>query len=233
MAPSATTTITETVARSKTLEVTHLGTYNVLTPSRYSKETEEAKTGLKAAKHYGHGMDADTSFKDLLLEGVEVTHSTPTIWTDVRGFQLSSLGNTGKDRLTRFVAERKVVPFRTQDFADLPIQVALDHARYSGPHHIHPMSGSPEGHPEVCPVNHREGDRSHETSFDTRTSSVAWQPDVSYEEQPPGSTFLYVLDKPETDGDTLFGDAADAYNRLSLLYQERLHGLKASRSGIE
>ncbi|RYP16522.1 hypothetical protein DL765_005083 [Monosporascus sp. GIB2] len=233
MAPSATATTTETVARSKTPEVTHLGACKVLTPSRYSNGTEEAKTGLKAAKHYGHEKDADTSFKDLLLEGVEVTHLTPTMGTDVRGVQLSSLSNTGKDRLTRFVAERKAVPFRSQDCADLPIQEALDYARYSGRHHIHPMSGSPEGYPEVCLAHHREGDRSHETFFDTRTSSVAWQSDVSYEEQPPGSTFLHVLDKPETGGNTLFGDAADAYNRLSPLYQERLHGLKASRSGIE
>lgn len=56
---------------------------------------------------------------------------------------------------------------------------------------------------------------------------------MSYEQQPPGTTFLYILDTPETGGDTLFSNAVEAYNRLSPLFQERLHGLKATHSGIE
>lgn len=56
---------------------------------------------------------------------------------------------------------------------------------------------------------------------------------MSYEKQPPGTTFLYILNKPETGGDTLFVDAVQAYNRLSPLFQERLHGLRATHSGIE
>ncbi|RYP37062.1 hypothetical protein DL767_003125 [Monosporascus sp. MG133] len=230
--------------------VTHFGAYKVLTQSHYSKETEKGKTGLKAAKlpmwnpeqkysplepfkHYEHGTDADTSFKYLLPEGAEVTHSTPTIGTEVRGVRLSSLSNAGKNQLARFVAERKVLAFCNRGFADLPIQEALDYAGYFGRHHIHPMSGSPEGYREVYLVHRGEGDRSHETFFDTQTSSVAWHSDVSYEEQLPGTTFLYVLDRPETGGDTLFTDTAEAYNRLSLLFQERLHGLRATHSGIE
>jgi len=47
------------------------------------------------------------------------------------------------------------------------------------------------------------------------------------EQQPPGTTFLYILDKPETGGDTLFVDAVEAYNRLSPAFRERPHGLKA------
>lgn len=57
--------------------------------------------------------------------------------------------------------------------------------------------------------------------------------DVSYEQQPPGTTFLYILDVPETGGDTLFANQVEAYNRLSPGFQERLHGLKATHSGIE
>ncbi|RYO98925.1 hypothetical protein DL764_006958 [Monosporascus ibericus] len=166
---------------------------------------------LEPFKHYEHGADADTSFKDLLPEGVEVTHSTPTIGTEVRGVQLSSLNNA----------------------AHLPILEALDYAGYFGRHHIHPMSGLLEGYPEVYLVHRGEGDRSHETFFDTQTNSVAWHTEVSYEEQLPGATYLYVLDKPETGGDTLFANTAEAHNRLSLLFQERLHRLKATHSGIE
>jgi sulfonate dioxygenase len=68
----------------------------------------------------------------LLPEGVTVTHLTPTIGTEVKGIQLSSLSSAGKDELARLVAERKVVAFRDQDFADLPIDKALEFGGYFG-----------------------------------------------------------------------------------------------------
>ena len=51
--------------------------------------------------------------------------------------------------------------------------------------------------------------------------------------QPPGTTFLYLLDGPVAGGDTLFANCAEAYRRLSPAFQERLHGLKAVHSGHE
>lgn len=184
-------------------------------------------------EHYEHGKDADTSYKNLLPQGTKITDLTPSIGTEVRGVQLSSLSNAGKDELARFVAQRKVVAFRGQDFADLPINKALDFGSYFGRHHIHPTSGSPEGFPEVHLVHRGAQDQGHKTFYQTRTSSTAWHSDVSYEKQPPGTTFLYILDGPDTGGDTLFVDAVTAYKRLSPLFQERLHGLKATHSGIE
>ncbi|KAI1099349.1 TauD-domain-containing protein [Jackrogersella minutella] len=254
MAPSATSTVTETVTLPLTLKARLDGPYKELAPTTYNREAEEGKAGVKAAKypnylptwnpkqkypplqpfeHYEHGKDADTSYPELLPSSAAVTDLTPTIGTEVRGVQLSSLSNAGKDQLARFVAERKVVAFRDQDLADLPISKALEFGGYFGRHHIHPTSGSPEGHPEIHLVHRGEGDRTHETFFENRTSSVAWHSDVSYEQQPPGTTFLYILDKPETGGDTLFVNAAEAYSRLSPLFQERLHGLKATHSGVE
>lgn len=194
---------------------------------------EQKYPPLKPFGHVEHGLNANPSFPELLPHGVQVTHLTPTIGTEVRGVQLSSLTDAGKDQLARYVAERKVVAFRAQDFADQPIDQALKFGEYFGRHHIHPTSGSPEGHPEIHLVHRAAGDTSADEFFATRTSSVAWHSDVSYEEQPPGTTFLYILDKPETGGDTLFANAVEAYNRLSLLFQERLHGLKATHSGIE
>lgn len=62
---------------------------------------------------------------------------------------------------------------------------------------------------------------------------MAWHSDVSYERQPPGTTFLYVLEKPAAGGDTLFVDAAEAYRRLSPAFRQRLHGLRATHSAVE
>ncbi|CAK7212640.1 hypothetical protein SCUCBS95973_001532 [Sporothrix curviconia] len=189
---------------------------------------------LEPFEHYDHGKDADPTFPDLLpKDQAQVVHLTPTIGTEVRGIQLSKLNNAGKDQLARLVAERKVVAFRDQDFADLSIQEALDFGGYFGRHHIHPTSGSPAGHPEIHLVHRGAGDHSIQDFFTLRTTSTSWHSDVTYEQQPPGTTFLYIFDKPAVGGDTLFVDATEAYRRLSPAFQERLHGLKAVHSGIE
>ncbi|KAI1352358.1 hypothetical protein F5Y01DRAFT_304009 [Xylaria sp. FL0043] len=253
MAPSATTTVTETVSPPKTARLD--SQYKEFQTYHFSKETEEGKVpGFEAAKyphylptwdkdtkypplepfeHYEHGKDADPTFPELLPSSAEVKHLTPTIGTEVRGIQLTSLSDAGKDQLARFVAERKVVAFRDQDFKDLSIPDALKFGGYFGRHHIHPTSGAPKGYPEIHLVHRGAGDTISDQYFADRVSSVAWHSDVSYEQQPPGTTFLYILDKPEVGGDTLFANAVEAYNRLSPLFQERLHGLKAVHSGVE
>ncbi|KAK8128732.1 hypothetical protein PG984_009840 [Apiospora sp. TS-2023a] len=252
MAPSVTSTVTvtEPVSVPKNLKTpTHFGAYKELQPPKYNKDVEEggatyphylptwdAETKylpLKPFEHYEHGKDADTTYPELLPAGTTATKITPLAGTEIRGVQLSSLTAAGKDQLARFVAERKVVAFRDQDFKDLPIQDALDFGGYFGRHHIHPASGAPKGYPEIHLVHRGEGDESSKQFYASRTSSVAWHSDVSYEEQPPGTTFLYIFDKPESGGDTLFANTVEAYNRLSPLFQERLHGLQATHSGFE
>jgi alpha-ketoglutarate-dependent taurine dioxygenase len=81
---------------------------------------------------------------------------------------------------------------------------------------------------------HRNGSSSEFEGFLAgRNSSVSWHSDVTYEQQPPGTTFLYILDTPEVGGDTGFVNQVEAYNRLSPALKERLHGLKAVHSGFE
>ncbi|KAI7970138.1 hypothetical protein EIK77_008365 [Talaromyces pinophilus] len=188
---------------------------------------------LEPFVHVEHGLHADSAFKDLLPEGSTIQKLTPTIGSEVHGVQLSKLSAAGKDQLALLVAERKVVAFRDQDFADLPIEKALEFGGYFGRHHIHPTSGAPEGHPEVHVVYRNGSDGEVESYFANRNSSVQWHSDVSYEQQPPGTTFLYILDSPEVGGDTAFVNQVEAYNRLSPAIQERLHGLKALHSGLE
>ncbi|KAL1606530.1 hypothetical protein SLS60_003935 [Paraconiothyrium brasiliense] len=183
--------------------------------------------------HTEHGKDADLSFKDLLVDGSKLQHLTPTTGSEVTGVQLSKLSNAGKDQLALLVAQRKVVAFRDQDLADLPIQEALDFGAYFGRHHIHPTSGAPEGYPEIHLVYRNGGAGEFESFLANRNSSVAWHSDVTYEEQPPGTTFLIILDTPEVGGDTAFVNHVEAYNRLSPALKERLHGLTAVHSGFE
>ncbi|KAI2638233.1 hypothetical protein GGS21DRAFT_488933 [Xylaria nigripes] len=256
MAPSATTTVSETISDLQTKQAPrNLGQYKEFSIYHFSKEAEEGKVeGFEAARyphylptwdpnqkypplepfeHYEHGKDADTSYPELLPANAEVSEITPVMGTEIRGVQLSSLSDAGKDQLARFVAERKLVVFKNQDFKDLSIPDALKFGGYFGRHHIHPASGAPEGYPEVHLVHRGAGDDMADQYFGNRVSSVAWHTDVSYEEQPPGTTFLYILDTPKTGGDTLFCNVAEAYKRLSPVFKERLHGLRATHSGFE
>ncbi|KAJ6014261.1 hypothetical protein N7540_008852 [Penicillium herquei] len=194
---------------------------------------EEKYPPLEPFNHVDHGKGADSSFKDLLPEGSKIQKLTPTIGSEVTGIQLSKLNSAGKDQLALLVAQRKVVAFRDQDFADLSIQEALDFGGYFGRHHIHPTSGSPEGYPEIHLVHRNNNAWEFDQYLAEKNSSVSWHSDVTYEQQPPGTTFLYLLDGPEVGGDTAFVDQVEAYNRLSPAIKERLHGLKAIHSGFE
>jgi len=69
-------------------------------------------------------------------------------------------------------------------------------------------------------------------------SSVVWHSDVTYEINPPSTTFLLILDLPEADGspsagDSLFLSQVQGYNRLSPDFQRFLEGLSAVHSGYE
>lgn len=104
---------------------------------------------------------------------------------------------------------------------------------YFGRLHIHPTSGAPKGYPQVHVVHRGADETSHVDFFETRTNSISWHSDITYENQPPGTTILYSLDVPNAGGDTLFANMAKAYERLSPAFRERLAGLKAYHSGHE
>ncbi|GAB7350200.1 hypothetical protein MBLNU459_g0860t1 [Dothideomycetes sp. NU459] len=187
---------------------------------------------LQPFEAYEHGKDADPTFPNL-LQGAQIEDLCANIGAEVKGVQLSKLNKSGQDELALFVAQKKVVAFRDQDFADLPIEDALKFAEYYGPSHIHPASGAPKGFPKVHLVHRSANDTTAKDYFEERTNSITWHSDVTYEMQPPGTTFLYLLDGPAAGGDTCFANQAEAYRRLSPEFQKRLHGLKAIHSAHE
>ncbi|KAL4919515.1 hypothetical protein BDW62DRAFT_209728 [Aspergillus aurantiobrunneus] len=184
--------------------------------------------------HTDPGLTASPSFPDLLPPGSSIQHLTPTIGTEITGIQLSSLSPAGKDQLALLTAQRKVLVFRDQDFADLPIPDALTFASHFGRHHIHPTSGVAETHPEVHIVHRYAKDTGGlEPLLALKNTSASWHSDVTYEAQPPGTTILYVLDSPAVGGDTAFANQAEAYRRLSPAIQQRLHGLRGVHTDVD
>lgn len=69
--------------------------------------------------------------------------------------------------------------------------------------------------------------------IDLKNNLVSWHSDVSYEKQPPGTTWFWILDQPQVGGDTLFLSQVEAYNRLSPEFRKRLEGLTAVHSAVD
>ena len=94
------------------------------------------------------GLRANPAKPNLLTAGVTTKHLSPYLGTEVKGTQISKLSKEGLDELALFVAERKVVLFRDQDFKDLTPERQIDIARHFGPIQRHPTSGNVKGYPE-------------------------------------------------------------------------------------
>jgi sulfonate dioxygenase len=60
-----------------------------------------------------------------------VSNISPYLGTEVHGVQLSELTKEGLDELALYVAERKVVIFRDQDFKDLGPERQIEIAKYA------------------------------------------------------------------------------------------------------
>ncbi|KAK6197579.1 alpha-ketoglutarate catabolism dioxygenase [Scheffersomyces amazonensis] len=186
-------------------------------------------------KHEEPGLRADPSFPNLLPKDgdYEVKKVTPKLGSQITGVQLSQLDDKGKDELALLVAQRGVVIFREQDFASKGPAFAVEYGKHFGRLHIHPTSGAPRNHPELH-ITFRRPDKSEfERVFANRTRNVGWHSDVSYELQPPGTTFFSVLEGPEAGGDTIFADTQEAYKRLSPEFRKRLEGLHVLHTSKE
>lgn len=221
----------------------------------------------KTVAHYAPAYDADVTYPPLErfthvdpglkatgrpIEGATLTKLTPAIGTVVSGRQLSSFTEPEKNELALLTAQRGVLVFRDQDFAEIGPQKQVDFATYFGPLQIHPTSAHIKNYPafhliargyqdpqlddiaKPDDVNPQESVKavSDNTFFEETVSSVAWHSDISYELQPPGTTFLWTLQNPETGGDTVFASQVEAYKRLSPTFRERLEGLKVLHSGV-
>jgi alpha-ketoglutarate-dependent taurine dioxygenase len=182
------------------------------------------------------GIYAHPDLKNLFPDGVKYVKKnfSPKFGTEVKGIQLSTLTDAGKNDLAKFVAERGVVIFRNQDLASKGPEFAAKFGEYFGPQHIHPTSGAPASTSQIHivyrPLN---GAPPYESTLKKKNKALGFHSDVSYEKQPPAITFLGLLEGPEIGGDTVFVDTVEAYNRISPEFQQILQRLKAVHQGVE
>ncbi|KAL4771218.1 hypothetical protein BDW60DRAFT_208183 [Aspergillus nidulans var. acristatus] len=70
---------------------------------------------------------------------------TPRVGAEIWGVQLSQMTPAGLDQVAFLAAQRGVLVFRDQDFADIGPERQLAIARHFGPLHKHSTMGYPKG----------------------------------------------------------------------------------------
>jgi alpha-ketoglutarate-dependent taurine dioxygenase len=120
--------------------------------------------------------------------------------------------------------------FRNQCFSSLPLQDLVKYGSFFGRNPVHTVMRNPPSHPEIAVVFHG-AEETNAASSQWHTNSTIWHSDVSYENQPPGTTFLYHLQGPPCGGDTLFVNQGAAFRRPSPAFQQFLRPLRAVHSG--
>lgn len=181
--------------------------------------------------HYDPGYRADPALPNLLANATKVTDLGPHVGTEIEGVQLSQLSPAGLDELALMAAKRGALVFRNQDFCDIGFEAQKKIASHFGPLHIHgwaphPAAGSPE---HMIIYDHKE-DLRVRRSWKGR-SPVQWHTDQSPEPQPPGTSFICMLESPAAaGGDTLVSSSVAAFAGLSPRFRKRLEGLTAIHS---
>jgi len=156
---------------------------------------------------------------------------TPAIGTEVWNAQLSQLTPKQKDELALYVAERGLVVFRKQDFCSKGADFMKEYGSHFGPLHVHQFGQHVKGSPELVIV-FRDDEKTYlDNAVSGSLSTTRWHSDMTYELNPPATTFLCSLSTPECGGDTLYMNAMAAYDALSKPMQEFVEGLSAVHAG--
>lgn len=186
---------------------------------------------IGAFEHKDPGHRADPTFPNLLKAATKIYDLSPSVGTEISGVQLSQLTSDGLDELALLAAERGALVFRSQDFADIGFAAQKRIVSHFGPLHIHgwaphPMAGS---HEHMIIYDHASDLRVRK-SWKGR-SPIQWHTDQSPEQQPPGTTFICMLESPaQAGGDTLISSSVAAFKALSPRFRKRLEGLQAVHS---
>ncbi|ORY25434.1 hypothetical protein BCR39DRAFT_544078 [Naematelia encephala] len=236
---STTTTVTESTPVASEPTVLRLNAYTEENPLKYPRylpvwEKSQTAPALEEDKDYvDPGTRGTPDKRHLLIPGTTIKSLTPNFGSEIKGVQLSALTKEGLDDLALLTAERGVLVFRDQDFKNIPIEQQAETVRHFGRLHVHPTEAHPEGYPSFRVVYRDPGDNTvtknlrygNPNKVDTVTSTL-FHVDHSAEIQPPGITFFWALETPESGGDTIFSSQIAAYEALSDDFKKRLEGLE-------
>ncbi|KAK5717748.1 hypothetical protein LTR15_008587 [Elasticomyces elasticus] len=182
-------------------------------------------------EHKDPGLRADPTFPNLLKDATKVSDLSPHVGTEIEGVQLSQLSPAGLDELALLAAQRGALVFHGQDFRDIGFEAQKKIVSHFGPLHVHGWAPHPAaGSAEHMIIYDHKDDLRVRRSWKGR-SPIQWHTDQSPELQPPGTTFIGMLESPSAaGGDTLVSSSVQAFKALSPRFRKRLEGLTALHS---
>lgn len=152
---------------------------------------------------------------------IEVHPVTGALGAEIAGVDLSgTLDNETFSEIYDAFLDHLVLFFHNQELT--PGQHKA-FARRFGDLHVHPLTRSMPGHPEIVEVV-KESEEHHNWGD-------GWHTDLPFLEEPPLGSVLYARDVPPFSGDTHFANMYLAYETLSDTMRGLLDGLKCVFKG--
>ena len=152
---------------------------------------------------------------------IEVHPVTGALGAEIAGVDLSeTLDNETFSEIYDAFLDHLVLFFHNQELT--PGQHKA-FARRFGDLHVHPLTRSMPGHPEIVEVI-KESEEHHNWGD-------GWHTDLPFLEEPPLGSVLYARDVPQFSGDTHFANMYLAYETLSDTMRGLLDGLKCVFKG--
>lgn len=157
-----------------------------------------------------------------MTPALELRPAGPHFGVEARGVDLSEpLPDPVFDRLRRALAESGLLVVRRQSIGP---EALIAFTRRFGDIFSYTLSANAHPHhPEVLLLSNL---RRRGRPCGTPGSGRYWHTDGHYLKEPPGESILHAVHAPRTGGDTLFANAADAYDRLPASLRARIDGLR-------
>lgn len=157
--------------------------------------------------------------------GVTLTPLTASIGAEIAGLDLERPLSVAAAELLRDTwLHYKVVFFRDQNISHAG-HVRL--GRLFGELEGHPVIPSAPGFPEVLVIRAGEGVKVTEESYSGFKAFNKWHADVTFRARPSIGSVLVARQLPAAGGDTIWADAAAAYDGLPDAIKERIENLDA------
>ena len=157
--------------------------------------------------------------------GIRINPSTPTIGAEIAGLDLDRpLNDIQSEWLHDAWLKFKVLFFRNQDISH---ESHIRLGRLFGELEGHPVIPHVEGYPEILRIEGVEGVKLTAETVRPFQAYNKWHTDVTFRQNPSITSILRARIIPPLGGDTIWSDAAAAYDGLPDVLKERIENLTA------